>query len=579
MTLGWHFPPTGGGDTFGIHNAGIEAFKPVIQALVREMGQNTGDAPDGSGLPVLLTFKREVVKRSEIAGLSDLQNRFIMCRKFWDDPDPEKADTAAVDFFDNSLFLISKPTIECLRVSDYFTTGVPGSDKDKSSGWFKLAKSNGTTTKASASGAGGSFGIGKIAALAASQFRTVYYSTLTDEGYNFIGSTMLTTHEDPSGTSYQPKSYFGHPGGFSVSEKSVIPEMFRRNTVGLDVFITAFDFGENWEEDIAAVVIGNFWPAILWEKFECEVGEGSKKIAINNKTLVSLLAKYSEREGFLAHLYHKAYTEGLRHDDTMPNLCGCSAHIIAGEGYPKKVAMIRKNGMVIEERAFSSRTPFVGVFECSNDDGNRILRSMEPPRHDRWDPNLPEKKANTAAEKEFKRVVYDAIKEINTVKNVETGVVTGLEELLPFDENINDVNVPNAKRPTYNHAEKPRQTSVRATIPRAGEPRRKSKKKKDKVSHIEIMPRAIKTAEGYTIKVRHSGDPATNAFVEVNIAGDGMPEIATITSATDSSGKDIPILGSRNCFGPVTLNKTNSFDIKLATKRRVSLEVSAYHEA
>ena len=113
-------------------------------------------------------------------------------------------------------------------------------------------------------------------------------------------------------------------------------------------------------------------------------------------------------------------------------------------------------------------------------------------------------------------------------------------------------------------------------IPRAGEARKKNKK--DKISNIKIMPRAIKTANGYTIKIRHGGDPTTNAFVEVNIAGDGSPDPATIKSATDSSGMIIPIL-NRNRFGPVMLNKTNSFDIKLTTKRRVSLEVSAYHEA
>lgn len=583
MTLEWHFPPTAGGDIHGINNTGIEIYKDVIESLVREMGQNSGDASDGEGLPVLLTFKREVVKRSEIPGLPELQSRFIMCRntnrdKFRDDE--------AVAFFNKALELIGKQNIECLRVSDCFTTGALGSDKDMSSGWFKLVKSNGTTTKSYASGDGGSFGIGKASALAASQFRTVYYSTLTDEGHNFIGSAMLTTHENPSApyslgdeisTLYQAKIYFGLPGGHSVSDKKTIPELFRRKSIGLDAFIAAFDFAKEWEEDIAVSVIKNFWPAILWEKFECEVGEGSKKIEINNRTLEGLLDKYSQKEGFLSHLYYKAYKEGLRNDAVMPNLCACSAHVVAGEGYPKKVAMIRKNGMIIEERTFSSRTPFVGVFECSNEDGNRILRSMEPPRHDKWDPNRPSPKANIAAEKEFKRVVYDAIKEINAVKNAETGLVTGLEELLPFDENIKEFNSSNAKTPTYNHAEKPKQTTVRAMMPRAGEPRKK--KKKDKISHIKIMPRAIKTANGYTIKIRHSGDPATNAFVEVNIAGDGMPETATIKSATDSSGMIIPILETKNCFGPVTLNKTNSFDIKLTTKRRVSLEVSAYHEA
>jgi hypothetical protein len=236
--------------------------------------------------------------------------------------------------------------------------------------------------------------------------------------------------------------------------------------------------------------------------------------------------------------------------------------------------MIRRNGMIIEERTFSSRLPIAGVFECVNETGNSLLRSMEPPCHDRWDPDLfpPE---GSKIEAEFKRVIYDSIKKVNSVSGAETGSVTGLEELLPFDEQIiNNSNESN--RPTRRLAENPKQTSSTARIPRKT---LLKKRKKNPGGHtiISIIPRAIKTGSGqYVLKIEHEGK-ADNAYISLGIAGDRTSNKVKITSAQDSSGNTITV--NENTFGPVSLDNNNSFNIKLAVKRRIALEVCAYHEA
>lgn len=568
----WHFPLLGGGEPQGIHNPGIEMFRPFLESLVRELGQNTSDAPDGSGHPVLLQFLREDYSPEQIPGLAELRERLVMCRKFYDDPDPNRRDQDALDFFDNALRLIAKKSVSCLRVSDYNTTGVSGDDNDRFSGWYKLAKSSGSTGKPVTSGAGGSFGIGKLAATGASQFRTVYLSTLSADGqHNFIGSSLLTAHADAKGTQYQHRWYFGNPVGGTVHDKTDIPKMFLRRSVGLDTFVTAFDFSEEWEDEIAVAVLNNFWPAILWGKFECIVGQGKNEIIINKESLPGLLVRFSDKGNAL--LYYRAYTSGTKCDASPKKLKECSAYVIEGENLPKKFAMIRRNGMIIEERIFHSRLPVAGVFECVNETGNSLLRAMEPPRHNMWNPDLANE--GHKIEQEFKRVIYDAIKKINSVSG-ETGSVTGLENLLPFDEQINDTGS-SRRQPTDELAETPKQTTSLSIASNSVVTKRKKRKKRNVRSHIPIIPRAIKTGSGrYTLKIEHEGS-TSDAYISIGIAGDRTSSKTKIISVEDDAGRVIAV--NDNVFGPIGLNSANSFDIKLAVKRRVSLEVSAYHEA
>ena len=77
---------------------------------------------------------------------------------------------------------------------------------------------------------------------------------------------------------------------------------------------------------------------------------------------------------------------------TLPQLRDVSLYFhTAQTSLPKRVAMIRKTGMKIFEKPFRSILPFCGVFMCRNDTGNELLREMEPPKHNVWDPDHPER--------------------------------------------------------------------------------------------------------------------------------------------------------------------------------------------
>ena len=65
-------------------------------------------------------------------------------------------------------------------------------------------------------------------------------------------------------------------------------------------------------------------------------------------------------------------------------------NILLGDEYPKKVAFIR-NGMLITDnlhrlQRFPGMKNFVAVVECKSSDGNELLKQMEPPRHDEFQP-------------------------------------------------------------------------------------------------------------------------------------------------------------------------------------------------
>lgn len=138
-------------------------------------------------------------------------------------------------------------------------------------------------------------------------------------------------------------------------------------------------------------------------------------------------------------MYYQAFTDPtiplIKRE--LPILGECAVYLRAGnaaENMPKTVAMIRKSGMQIYEKPFRSIVPFCGVFICRNEKGNGVLREMEPPGHDKWDPDLPEKGANRKAHAELLNFVRDCIKQLSPADDGKAIAVPGLSKYLPDDD-------------------------------------------------------------------------------------------------------------------------------------------------
>ena len=99
-------------------------------------------------------------------------------------------------------------------------------------------------------------------------------------------------------------------------------------------------------------------------------------------------SEFDNCKQYLATL--KRNNEVIKEETEQLDLGLCQVKILVGEGLPKKVCILR-NGMFITDKLdglknFGDFKEFVAVFHCQSKKGNELLRAMEPPRHDDFEP-------------------------------------------------------------------------------------------------------------------------------------------------------------------------------------------------
>jgi hypothetical protein len=608
----WTFAKNEGGRDSGFHDAGVETFKGNFDRyLARELIQNSRDARYDHQKPVQVKFELLELKKSEIPDLKGLRLAFERCGEYY--PDAKKAKS----FFDRAVSLADAKSILALRVSDFNTTGVVGSDSDRKKDFYNLIKCAGSSSKTGDEG--GSFGIGKNAPFAASQMRTVFYSTLNkDKEHVFIGVAMLVSHL-ADGVTRQPTGYLGERGGASVRSKQDIPPAFLRTKMGTDIIVLGFPQQKTWQKDLIYSVLENFWPAIEWEDLIVTVGD----IVISRKSLPQMLEQYSVEEDFTAHLYYKAYMEAsYSFPVDLPQLKSCTLYLSTGDNdLPKKIAMIRRPGMVVFPKPFRSIIPFCGVFICKNEIGNKLLRDMEPPRHDVWDPDHPEKGVNKKIEAEYVHFIRDCIKNLTAGDDTKVIAVPGLSRFLPDDDDSPEeafeageekrAESPNrSPLPEKIEGKKidPRRTSSQPDVSAEGEGEGEGDvgggggddgagggdgkggkgsagggQGEQSKPAIPIRYRTFATnldAGVYALNVKSEKSTPSSAMVSLWVIGDQGKAPAELKSARLRDGKPIPVKAS-GLVGPVILPGSKGslhIEIKLNDPQRIAMEVAA-HEA
>jgi hypothetical protein len=409
------FPELNGGPVKGLNDAGVENFQGAIDNyLSRECGQNTADATGESVETVRLEFTRLTMKPTDIPGFDQLRQTLDACLERWQDKSKEKG------FFDAAIEMAGREEIPVLRIADFGTTGLTGDDTDENGRWVPLVKSEGLSNKGDDT-AGGSFGIGKSSPFAASRFRTVFYGTRTEAGDVALqGVTRLVTHKNPEGKLTQGVGYCGDfdPDGGegggpvfrAIRDEERIPEGFRRSEPGTDIWVMGYRSGPEWQEELIRSMLSNFWPAIHFGKIEFRVGE----VIINKDTLSELIQSRSSEDDFEAHHFYKALiNEPVK--KMLTHVGSCELYLTATNAdLPRRICMVRYNGMRIYEYVpRSCRVPFSGLFICTDRNGNELLRDLEPPKHDRWDPKRAEGDRGHNALKEIKLWIREEVKKLN----------------------------------------------------------------------------------------------------------------------------------------------------------------------
>lgn len=409
MNIGWNFPGNNNGQINGISEAGIETFKgALIASLTREICQNSLDAAlKESKKPVRIEFDLIATSSNEVPGYSDLKEAIQGCYDFWKSLNNEKA----IKFFTKAVALINQNKINILRISDYNTEGLTGSDKEYSSPWQNLVKSNGVSNKGAS--AGGSFGIGKAAPFACSGIRTVFYRTLDKEGIRAAqGIARLVSYQRViSDTETELTTGIGYYG--NMEKNTCLPvietldRLHIRDKSGTDLFIVGFEDQNNWQEAMITELLESFMLAFYRGKLEVKVGE----IEITQSTLARVIEDYKENAK-TAYDYYRVMTAKDTQVFSTPfeNMGVVNLRVLLEDGLNRKVLISRESGMkLFDKNRISSSIQFSGVLDMEGEVLNGFFRKMESPQHNAWEDDRYEE--NPAKAKKLRLALYKWIKD------------------------------------------------------------------------------------------------------------------------------------------------------------------------
>ena len=395
MSIGWLFPKKTDGGFDGFNHSGLAHFAGAkFPSLVREIIQNSLDAHDPkAGKPVRVEFGMQEIETKDFPCRAQLQKIFEQCCKQLKTIKDEKAET----FFARGLDILKGRKIRMLKVSDFNTTGLHGEGRD--SLFYILTKAEGISIKRPI--AGGSHGIGKNAPYILSRLHTVFYSTMYQEGGRAVakaqGRSLLMSHGDENSKA-QGIGYYGEEEGCSPILDDSVPDFLKRKEQGTTVCVAGFEESPRWEDAVLAAVLSSFFVAIDERKLSVSIG---KNLTVDAESLRrnfdELLAKYPDDKDFddvrLGRQLYDAFQQGEERDIQLRHGIGhCILNVLVGEGLAKQVGLIRNTGMMITAhqlglRQFRGIGDFVAICRCDNDAGNKLLRDMENPRHDAFEPD------------------------------------------------------------------------------------------------------------------------------------------------------------------------------------------------
>ena len=415
--IGWRFPPTYGGREDGFKDSGLAHFSGLpLSSLARETIQNSLDARISEIDPVHVSFELIHVKPNHIGGY-ELMNAIDACIEAAEKYD----DKNAKDELHKARDMLRQKKIPCLVVSDQNTTGL----LDKN--WHALIKMQGLSQKAGVEGAGGSYGIGKHAPFAVSVLRTVFYWTYYEKemsdnlgslGREYLqGKSILMSHRDVDNNTTQGTGFYGIKENCErIEDQDEILECFRMRDnhngpiCGTKLLIAGFSLSGNWYDQIASSVISNYFYAIAKGKLkvtiDLDANEDPDLVEINSSSIEKwfdrlLSDSYEEDDPVLerARSYWSLLEEGwepIEKQDQDLGHCKLWIRVAEEDTLPSRVALIRGTGMLVTDMQrnllrFNGFRNFTAVCLFEDPKGNELLRGMENPQHDKFEPQrLPE---------------------------------------------------------------------------------------------------------------------------------------------------------------------------------------------
>lgn len=449
-TAQWTFAPNPLGESEGPNNAGISTFtNDRTGSLIRELLQNSIDARASDQQPVAVTFE---IKELPIEGLDLKGFKLALSAAIKSDDNDERHRRQ----FKRGLRVVNdamkRAVVDALVITDSNTTGAPDI-KGRRDKWHSLTKSQGKSEK-DARDAGGSFGIGKHAPFAATDLRTVLYSTAYALGHGacdlerrFTGKSILVSHE-------QKRDYFRATGwlgkeGAEPLVGSSVPTDFFLNSPGTRIAILGFNPRQHdrWVNQTIGNVITHFFHAIVHDNLHVRVGTD----IISKETLDGWLPDLGSRIQERVEVSRLSVAETT----TIEGIGTVNLRVKVdedGESSSKTVVLVRDTGMMITDRLGSMQRSastrmlgslprrwkgFTAVVECLSEGDRSMLRDAEAPSHDRISPDnadASDRKAVTAALRQLGDWIYDVLEQFASPPEIsDSDNASEITEFLPLE--------------------------------------------------------------------------------------------------------------------------------------------------
>jgi hypothetical protein len=363
-------------------------------------------------------------------------------------------------FFDRAAELVSQRKIPILQIADFNTTGVKGPCQNGTP-YFAFLKAPGQSKKSGETQLG-TFGIGKYAPFVVSRLRTIFISTVWSDGtcwHHYVqGKSILMSHYDEQGCTRKGVGYWGVKNRCLplIGLDPALPDWLLRTNrkedlpkvAGTTVSILGFDAVTGWQRMLAAAIAENFFGAFARGQLEVDI---NGMFQINRHTIDSIFLDQEIREsisdmkgepdkfensGLFLETLSSTSDVIVEHTENL-HLGNCQLRIIVGEDLPKKIAVLR-DGMLITQdlerlRRFSEFKGFVAVLECQSSKGKALLRNMEPPKHDDFEPDrLPTKKDQQKGRLALREIAAWVREMLKRYAQDPVSEVTSVDELKEF---------------------------------------------------------------------------------------------------------------------------------------------------
>ena len=454
----WFFPESSAGEFDGFNDAGIEFFAgSPYSYIAREVIQNSLDAAKSLGepasVPVKVAFDLVEINKSDFPDIKGLRKAIAGALKQAGHLNEE----ASIAFLKQSQKILSHSSIPCLRIADSNTVGLLG-PCELPHPFFVFVKARGQSIKPSDT-AGGSFGIGKHAPFALSDLRTIFVSTGYENNGKRVdyaqGKSILMSHDQGKGKRARGTGYFGKPSVcMPITPRSEIPKWMRRDFQfsgkdwqGTTLFVAGFRKHKQWPNLLLASVISNYFSAIYDSKLEVSIDGGALVVNSTNllkwfeNSAVRNAARTEDLEGGFdrARDMVRCLSNSKAKEETsqMKYLGECRLRLLVKEGYKKRVGILR-NGMLVTSdlrglKQFPGFSDFIAVVDCMDPTGNTLLRKMENPEHNDFEPDrLRDPKEIQKSRDELERLAKFVRKSLKKHAQAESDEATELAELSDF---------------------------------------------------------------------------------------------------------------------------------------------------